>query len=125
MRSRRLPLNALSVLAMLVATVFGVLLLASKVSAQEIPSGSSTAATTTSVPVRPVPTASASGSTSIASNGGSRGTLLIGSVQTTSSATPPIDYAVVQTPEDLPADLSDEERSSLGTGKVPIHKEGA
>lgn len=37
----------------------------------------------------------------------------------------PIDYAVLQTDEDFPKDMSDEEKSAIGTGKVPIHKEGA
>ena len=36
-----------------------------------------------------------------------------------------LDYAVVQTEDDFPKDLSAEERSSIGTGKVPIHREGA
>jgi hypothetical protein len=36
----------------------------------------------------------------------------------------PLDYAVVQTEEDFPADLSDEEKNAIGTGKVPIHREG-
>ncbi len=35
-----------------------------------------------------------------------------------------IDYAVIQTDEDFPKDMSDEEKSSVGTGKVPIHREG-
>jgi hypothetical protein len=37
----------------------------------------------------------------------------------------PIDYAVVQTDEDFPKDMSEEEKNNIGTGKVPIHKEGA
>jgi hypothetical protein len=36
----------------------------------------------------------------------------------------PIDYAVVQTDEDFPSGLSEEERTAIGTGKVPIHREG-
>ena len=36
----------------------------------------------------------------------------------------PIDYAVIQTDEDFPADMTDEEKASIGTGKVPIHREG-
>jgi hypothetical protein len=37
----------------------------------------------------------------------------------------PMDYAVVQTDADFPPDMSPEERESLGTGKVPIHRDGA
>ncbi len=37
----------------------------------------------------------------------------------------PIDYAVVQTEEDFPKDMSDEEKDAIGTGKVPIHREGS
>ncbi len=37
----------------------------------------------------------------------------------------PSDYTVLQGPEDIPADLSDEQRRSLGVGPVPIHREGA
>ena len=36
-----------------------------------------------------------------------------------------LDYAVVQTDEDFPKDMSAEEKSAIGTGKVPIHREGA
>jgi hypothetical protein len=36
-----------------------------------------------------------------------------------------LDYAVVQTDDDFPKDLSDEEKKSIGTGKVLIHREGA
>lgn len=35
-----------------------------------------------------------------------------------------LDYAVVQTDEDFPKDMSDEEKASIGNGKVPIHREG-
>lgn len=40
------------------------------------------------------------------------------------AAAPPIDYATVQTEADFPKDMTDEERSAIGTGKVPIHREG-
>jgi hypothetical protein len=36
-----------------------------------------------------------------------------------------LDYAVIQTDEDFPKDMSPEEKSAIGTGKVPIHREGA
>lgn len=36
-----------------------------------------------------------------------------------------LDYAVVQTADDFPKDMSEEEKASIGTGKVPIHREGA
>lgn len=36
----------------------------------------------------------------------------------------PIDYASVQGPDDFPKGMSDEERASIGTGKVPIHRDG-
>jgi hypothetical protein len=36
-----------------------------------------------------------------------------------------LDYAVLQTDDDFPKDLSEEEKSNIGTGKVPIHREGA
>jgi hypothetical protein len=35
-----------------------------------------------------------------------------------------LDYAVVQSDEDFPKDMSDEEKANIGTGKVPIHREG-
>ena len=35
-----------------------------------------------------------------------------------------LDYAVVQTENDFPKDMSEEERNNIGTGKVPIHREG-
>ena len=36
-----------------------------------------------------------------------------------------LDYAVLQGEEDFPKDLSEEEKNNIGTGKVPIHREGA
>ena len=36
----------------------------------------------------------------------------------------PLEYAVVQGPEDFDPSLSEEQKNSIGTGKVPIHKEG-
>lgn len=36
----------------------------------------------------------------------------------------PLDDTVVQTEDDLPKGLSDEQKAAYGTGKVPIHKEG-
>ena len=35
-----------------------------------------------------------------------------------------LDYAEVQTEADFPADMSEEEKHVIGTGKVPIHREG-
>jgi len=35
-----------------------------------------------------------------------------------------LDYAVVQTESDFPSGMSEEEKASIGTGKVPIHREG-
>lgn len=36
----------------------------------------------------------------------------------------PLDYASVQTQDDFPKDLSDEQKEAIGSGKVPIHREG-
>jgi hypothetical protein len=36
----------------------------------------------------------------------------------------PIDYADLQTEADFPVSMSDEEKVAIGTGKVPIHREG-
>lgn len=36
-----------------------------------------------------------------------------------------LDYAVLQTDEDFPKGMSEEEKANIGTGKVPIHREGA
>ncbi|HSO32209.1 MAG TPA: hypothetical protein VLT33_06835 [Labilithrix sp.] len=36
-----------------------------------------------------------------------------------------LDYAVLQGDEDFPKDMSEEEKNNIGTGKVPIHREGA
>ncbi len=35
-----------------------------------------------------------------------------------------IDYATLPTEEDIPKDLSEEQKAAIGTGKVPIHREG-
>ncbi|MFO0678518.1 MAG: hypothetical protein U0169_18415 [Polyangiaceae bacterium] len=36
----------------------------------------------------------------------------------------PLDYAVIQDESDFPKDMSEEEKAVMGTGKVPIHREG-
>jgi hypothetical protein len=36
----------------------------------------------------------------------------------------PLDYATVQTPDDIPKNLSPAEREAMGDGTVPIHREG-
>ena len=36
-----------------------------------------------------------------------------------------LDYAVLQTDDDFPKQMTDEEKANIGTGKVPIHREGA
>lgn len=36
----------------------------------------------------------------------------------------PLDYAVVQTDDDFPKGMSEEQKAAMGTGKVPIHREG-
>lgn len=40
------------------------------------------------------------------------------------AAADPLSYAVLQTDDDFPPDMSDEEKAAIGTGKVPIHREG-
>jgi hypothetical protein len=48
------------------------------------------------------------------------------SCQATDAGPPdPICYAVVQTDDDFPKDMTDEQKAAIGTGKVPIHREGA
>ncbi|MFO0756630.1 MAG: hypothetical protein U0359_09075 [Byssovorax sp.] len=37
---------------------------------------------------------------------------------------PALDYTTVQTEDDFDKDLSEEEKAAIGTGKVPIHREG-
>lgn len=37
----------------------------------------------------------------------------------------PLSYAELQTDADFPKDMSEEEKTAIGTGKVPIHREGA
>jgi hypothetical protein len=104
-----------------VAVVLGLAIVAAKVAAQ---------------PTKGVPAALAGGSVrAVATTKIDAGTQTVAriapishvaSIETTSvDAGAPIDYAVVQTEEDLPSGLSDEEKNAIGTGKVPIHREGA
>ncbi|MFO0661945.1 MAG: hypothetical protein U0165_19240 [Polyangiaceae bacterium] len=46
------------------------------------------------------------------------------SASASASAPPPLEYAVVQGDEDFDASMSEEEKNIIGTGKVPIHREG-
>jgi hypothetical protein len=48
-----------------------------------------------------------------------------GSTTAAETGTSPLDDAVIQTDDDFPKDLSDEEKAAIGTGKVPIHRSGS
>jgi hypothetical protein len=128
-------LRFLQVVSLLVIALVGCLLVAKKVSAQPqrtVPTPSvqlrvaarpvATAPTAVAAKASATPTASAAPSTGAASTATALPPPSPSSSATAASS--PIDYADVQTDADFPADLSEEERASIGTGKVPIHREG-
>ncbi len=122
----------LQVVSVLAVIVLGCFILASKVSAQgPKPAGSAAKA---------VPVAAASSTSSALAAGGVRklpkgdppapvATAAAGDAGAPSDGglaadASPLDYAVVQTDDDFPKGLSEEQKAAMGTGKVPIHREG-
>src|SRR5262249_17422986 len=99
--------KVVQIAAILIAAIVGVFIFASKVGAQQ---GKPAPAAR----FVPTPTVSASADPD-ASDAGAADDSGPGS---------PLDDTVVQTEDDIPKGLSEEQKSALGTGKVPIHREG-
>jgi hypothetical protein len=131
-------LKFLQAIAIAIVAIVGCLLVAAKVSAQpkqaSLPAPAATAprapaaSATTGIKLKVAP--SASGARIAAAPSVSAKAVPAPSA---SAATPAVDggaaesaldYAEVQTDADFPAGASDEEKSAIGTGKVPIHREG-
>ncbi|CAN5809663.1 hypothetical protein BH09MYX1_BH09MYX1_06680 [soil metagenome] len=130
--------RAIQLVSLVVAAILGILIFASKLNAQAAPPPPADSA----VPIAAGPAhsgqsarggvdagalganddAAGAGSSGSSGAGGSSGVPDGGIVYQPDAA--PIDYAVLQTDDDFPPDLSDEERRNIGTGKVPIHREG-
>ena len=106
-RPRKLPLRTtiVQIVAIAVALILGGLILARKVSAQ------------------PTPTAFAGGGAVSISGAPDAGAPAAGAAD--AGPRSPLDDTVIQTADDIPKDLSDEQKAAMGTGKVPIHREGA
>ncbi len=108
-------MTAVQLFSLVVAVVLGLAIVAAKVSAQPakgaalapagLAGGATVHAPAPSASAPPAPDAAASAPAM--PDGGS-----------------PIDYAVMQTEDDMPKGASDEEKAAIGTGKVPIHREG-
>jgi len=93
-------------LALLVALVVGTLIILNKTRAQSAPLPPSSAAAAPS----------ASPSTSVSASASA--------LPSASASSSPLDYAVVQDDSDFDPKMSNEEKANIGTGKVPIHREG-
>ncbi len=127
--------RALQIVSIVVAAVLGVLIFANKLSAHPAAApgdGFGAEGIGFSMPVTAGGAAAALAEPNKPDGGADAGAAA-------ASATPPpagdaaaplaadasaLDYAVIQTEADFPPDMSDEEKSSIGTGKVPIHREG-
>lgn len=108
-RPRKLPLRTIivQIVAIAVAVFVGGLILTRRVSAQPQP-----------------PFAGSGGAAAVivADAGAPAGSTA--SKQDDAGPTSPLDDTVVQTEDDIPKGLSDEQKAAMGTGKVPIHREG-
>ncbi len=116
MRRLRTRSTVLQVVSLIVAFVVGCVIFATKLSAQ------------TSAPA-------ALGGGGGGAGGAPRGAVDGGALAVSGSADAgddasadagsPLDYATLQTEDDFPKGLSEEQRIAMGTGKVPIHREGS
>ena len=117
-RPRTVSKNArtLQLVSLVVAAVLGVLIFASELNAQPAPVPS-VAGHSEEAATAPVADAGAhdAQTAALSTDGGG------GSASPDAS---PLDYATLQTDDDFPAGMSDEEKSAIGTGKVPIHRDG-
>jgi hypothetical protein len=125
--------RAIQLVSVVVAAILGVLIFAKKLGAQPSPAvdGFGAAGVGFSMPItaggaaaalaEPTHDASADGATSDAAPPATASTDAGAPLAADAS---PIDYASLQTEADFPPDMSDEEKASIGTGKVPIHREG-
>lgn len=105
-------MKPLHLIAMVVSVVLGLAIFGAKMGpagAQPKPSGSA-AAPAKGKKGKPGPAASASAEPVASASA--------------SAIPPPLEYAVVQSEEDIDPTLSDEEKNTIGTGKVPIHRDG-
>ncbi|MFO0640415.1 MAG: hypothetical protein U0183_14445 [Polyangiaceae bacterium] len=126
-------LRTFQLVALVVALVGGVFIFSNKVLAQPKPAPKAGAAQA-AAPAEKAP-AKADKATPPGKDAGAPKDAGLDATSATATAPPsdagagdggesPLDYAEVQGPDDFPKDMSDEEKSSIGTGKVPIHREG-
>lgn len=106
-RSLKPRAKVVQIIAIAIALIVGLLIFVSKVGAQQGKPAPKAAPPTNA-------SASASAAPSIADAGASDD----------SGPPSPLDDTVVQTEDDIPKGLSEEQKVALGTGKVPIHREG-
>ncbi len=126
----------LQVVSVLAVIVLGSFILASKVSAQGAkPAGSAPKGMAAAAPAAPTSGALAAGGVRKVPKGDAppaAATAALGDAGAASAPNDgglaadagPLDYAVVQTDDDFPKGMSEEQKAAMGTGKVPIHREG-
>lgn len=136
-RRQKRALRFLQVLSFAVIAILGCLLVARKVSAeppkQPLQSAGATPKALASTEAKALPIPTSSGRAKVVLNGAPSSSsvavapsaVAVAAPGATTSADSPIDYAEVQTDADFPQGISDEEKASIGAGKVPIHREGA
>ena len=123
---RKRALRLLQLLSFAIVLIVGGLIFSAKVLAQPKgakpgPVAAPASAAPSAAPARPDPKAKPDPKAADAGAGGATGA---SAPDAGGDAGDPIDYAEVQTEKDFPAEMSEEERASIGTGKVPIHREG-
>jgi len=130
-RSPRPRTTLIQVVALAVAAIVGVVIFASKVSAQ--PKGPAVGGKAIPVAMADAgpPVAANVKAGGVAKDAGAPAAADAGKAEPAGAkkdddggASSPLDDAVVQTDDDFPKDMSEEEKSAIGTGKVPIHREG-
>jgi hypothetical protein len=114
----------MQLLSLVIAAVLGVLIVASKVSAQ--PPAAAGGATPAGPKVLPGASAKlgAPAATTVSKDAGPSDAGPSDAGASVDLDASPIDYAEIQTDADFPAEMSEEEKAVIGIGKVPIHREG-
>lgn len=110
MRGLKTRSTVIQIVAIAIALVVGAVIFAKKVGAQQPkPNPSVVVAADAGAIAQPIADAS------VAAGGKKDGD---------SGPSSPLDDTVIQTKDDLPTGLTDEQKASYGTGNVPIHKDG-
>ena len=123
--------RALQLVSVVVAAVLGVLIFASKLNAQPVPMPSGLGAgapAASGLPAGHADESATATAPAAALDAGAHdaqaATASTDAAAALAADASPLDYATLQTDDDFPPNMSSEEKAAIGTGKVPIHRDG-